>query len=678
MPFWLNRSILLILAATCTTAQQPQKHYEKIVVTASPIEPVIDRRNQEVFERTLFGRDDQVFHLLDAGINAGQHEGGGKSVEIRRFGYNLDHGGVNGGLKVLVDDVPQNQTTQGHGQGYLGSLKGFTPELIKEVNVHNGPFRAEYGDFSGLGVVHILLRESLPGQFTARIQGGNFGARRGFFAWSPDWPRSDAFLAYDGSLTDGPFVKPLGYRRDNLSANLTRRLTDTRTLGLRLSAAGNDFHSSGQLPLDEVEAGRLDRFGSLDPGDGGRARTATVAGYYRLETSSQAVWKLDAFLSRSLFDLYSNFTFFLNDPVNGDAFQQHDSRLQQGANLQYLRPHRHSRIQGLLTTGANFHGNQNTVGLYSRQFRNPTSIETLAHANVTNGAGYLQDNLSFFSGRLQAGAGIRYDIFRFAVRDLAGTDFTGASYSGRFQPKFNLGFMPSLRLPLTLHLNYGRGISSLDARGVVSSPGQRHLATTGFSQAGLSYNLRRLSVVADLFFIDRSNELVYIPDDGSLELLGPSRAYGYEVKTSLQLTRSLSLNGGFTRVMNAFYRGTAPREYVDRAPHFTANGGLTLSAWKGWSGSLRMRAINSYRLDPLHAGLRAAGHTVWDFGASRSIRRGLDLQFALDNLLNRAYWETQNYFESRLPGQMPFSRIHATPAYPVNVTIGLAFRFRGK
>ena len=30
---------------------------------------------------------------------------------------NLDHGGVNGGLRVLLDNVQQNQGTQGHGQG---------------------------------------------------------------------------------------------------------------------------------------------------------------------------------------------------------------------------------------------------------------------------------------------------------------------------------------------------------------------------------------------------------------------------------------------------------------------------------------------------------------------------------------------------------------------------------
>src|SRR5690242_6766850 len=95
---------------------------QSIVITAKSLEPTIDLHNSEVFDRTLFTRDDQIFQQLNAGISAGQHEGGGKSLEIRRFGFNLDHGGVNGGLKVLLDDVQQNQGTQGHGQGYLGAL----------------------------------------------------------------------------------------------------------------------------------------------------------------------------------------------------------------------------------------------------------------------------------------------------------------------------------------------------------------------------------------------------------------------------------------------------------------------------------------------------------------------------------------------------------------------------
>ncbi len=681
------RSILLALPAFCIWAQQPEpveepvrppKLFQSIVITATPVEPSLDRRNQEVFTKTLFSRDDQLFHLLDAGINAGQHEGGGKSVEIRRFGFNLDHGGVNGGLKVLVDDIPQNQTTQGHGQGYLGSLKSMSPELVQEVTVHNGPFRAEYGDFSGLGVVHILMRESLPDQYTVRMQGGSFGARRGFFGWSPDWKRTDSVLAYDGSFTDGPFLKPLGYRRDNVTGNWTHRLNDHRSIGFKMNAGRNDFNSSGQLPLDEVSAGRLDRFGWLDPGDGGRIRSATMAGYLRQESRNGGVWKMDAFLSRSLFDLYSNFTFFLHDPLQGDGIQQHDSRLQQGANLQYTRPHKHGFWQGLLTAGSNFHANQNNVGLYHRLIRDPIETTTLAHARVTNGAGYVQENASLFHGKLEVGAGVRYDEFRFGVADRVNGALSGSQWSGRFQPKANLGFTPSQRVPLTLYLNYGRGISSLDARGVVTTPDARRLATTDFTQAGLSCTLGRASLVADAFYINRSNELVYIPDDGSLELLGPSRAYGFETKASVQLTRRWSLNGGVTRVMNAYYRDTRPREYVDRAPHFTGNGALTLSDWHGWSSSVPFRAINGYRLSVVDAGLRAGGHTVLDLGVTRRIRRGMEFQMALDNMTNREYWETQNYLQSRLAGQAAAYRVHATPAYPVNLTVGLLFRFRGK
>ena len=177
------------------------------------------------FNRTLFTRDDQVFQQLNAGINAGQHEGGGKSLEIRRFGFNLDHGGVNGGLKVLVDDVQQNQGTQGHGQGYLGSLKAVSPELIQEVTIINGPFSAEYGDFSGLGVVHIRQREALPDRVYGAPAGRELQYRpRHSSRTAPTCERADAYVAYEGSYTDGPFENPGRYRRDNVNANYTRSL----------------------------------------------------------------------------------------------------------------------------------------------------------------------------------------------------------------------------------------------------------------------------------------------------------------------------------------------------------------------------------------------------------------------------------------------------------------------
>jgi outer membrane receptor protein involved in Fe transport len=292
---------------------------------------------------------------------------------------------------------------------------------------------------------------------------------------------------------------------------------------------------------------------------------------------------------------------------------------------------------------------------------------------------YVQQAVDLLGGRLHLEGGLRYDYFRFNVEDLIRPAFSGARGEGRLQPKASLAYTPSQSFPATVHFNYGRGISSQDARGVARRPESTRVATTDFYQLGTSHNYGRLSASAHLFLIDTSNQQVYIPDDGSIEFAGPARAYGFELKNSVRVTRRLSFNGGLTRVMNAFYRGTRPREYVDSAPHAVANAGFTLSGWRGFSGSLRYRHTSSYRLDPLDAGVRASGLDVVDLGVTKRLRRDLDFNLAVDNLFNKRYFETQNYFESRVrPGEEPSERIHATPGYPFGVTVGLTFRFGGK
>ncbi len=653
--------------------------HEELVINASQLEPNIERRNDSIYKDTLFSRDDQIFQTLDSGINAGQHEGGGKSLEIRRFGFNLDHGGVNGGLKVLTDNVQQNQGTQGHGQGYLGALKSISPELVEAVDIINGPFSAEYGDFSGLGVVHIRTRQGLPQQFTARAQGGPFNTFRSFLAYSP--PIKDAaFIAYEHSQTDGPFLNPLKYKRDNVTGNYTFQLSPRRALGFKLNFGRNDFRSSGQIPLDEVAAGNLDRFGFIDPDNGGRIRQGTLGVYFRDEDTKGRVLKIDGFAARSLFDLYSNFTFFLNDPVGGDEIRQHDSRLQEGINAQYLVPVKFGNVTGAFTLGGNFHANQINVGLDRTVGRNPFEIATKANAKVNNYAAYAQQSLDFFAAHLNITFGLRYDYFSFEVDDKVDPVFSGKQGEGKFQPKFNLSYTPSHRAPLTFHFNYGRGITSQDARGVAQRPESPKIALTDFYQSGVAFNSKRFSAALDMFLIDRSNEQVYVPDDGSIELAGPSRSYGFEAKTSLRINRYLNFNSGFTQVMKAFYRGTAPRVYVDSAPHLVGNAAFTLADLYGFSGSLRYRHGSSYRLDG--AGdphLRASGFDLVDLSLNKKLNKFLDLNFAVDNLTDKRYFETQNFFESRVrPGDLPAERIHATPGYPITFTMGVTLRLGKK
>lgn len=674
---------------------------ENVTIEANVLTPEVEQRNDAVYKNTLFGRDDQLVQTLNAGINAGQHEGGGKSLEIRRFGYNLDHGGVSGGLKILVDNIQQNQATQGHGQGYLGALKSLSPELVEGVSIINGPFSAAYGDFSGLGVVQIRQRESLAQQITARFQACSYNTWRGFFAYSPKISNVEAFIAYEPSYTDGPFLNKGRYRRDNVTGNFTWKRSENEALGFKFNGGRNDFYSSGQIPLDLVNAGKLDRFGFIDPENGGRAQIGTASVYYRRQQASGATFKADAFAGRSLFDLFSNFTFFLLDPIYGDEIDQHDSRLQEGGSVQYLQPYKLFGKQSLLTIGGNAHFNQINVGLYpsvdrvpNRKFlpgniANPDVLYTSAQVKLSNYAGYVQNGTDLYNGHLHIEVGLRWDYFGFDVDGFEQSDETiflrGRQSAARLQPKLSAALSPLEYVPLIFYANYGRGISSQDARGVVRNPDAPKVSTTDFYQAGAAYNGRRAAATFSTFFIDRSNEQVYIPDDGSIEFAGRSRSYGVEAKTSVQINRYFSLNAGLTQVLKAFYPGqftggVSPRRIqIDSAPRTVANGNLVLTELKGFNSSLSWRHISSYRLDGENDAIRAAGHDVIDFSIAKRLRKWIDLNFSVDNLLDKRYFETQNFFESRTcPACDVNERIHATPGYSRAFNVGVTFRFFGK
>jgi len=668
------------------------KDQQTLVITATAADPAIDRRNDSVYKNTLFLRDDQLFETLDSGINAGQHEGGGKSLEFRRFGFNLDHGGLNGGLKVLVDDIPQNQATQAHGQGYLGWLKALSPELVDDVDIINGPFSAEYGDFSALGVIHIRLKEHLDDEWTLRAQGGSFDGYRTFAAWSPHLKSAESFVSWEHAYTDGPFVNPLHYVRDNFTSNYSFKIGGTQSLGFKINAGRNDFNSSGQIPLDLVYSGVLDRFGFMDPEDGGKVRNGTGSVYYKKNLGANDTLRVDGYVTRSLFDLFSNFTFFLSDPVNGDEIQQHDSRLQEGASAQYIHGGKAFGLPSLFMAGANLGDNWINVDLFhdkGRRIIAPVPGKPWAEANVhiTNPAVYGQEGLDF--KHLHVDAGLRFDEFRFDLTDRMVPANNGLNYAGSAEPKVNIVYTPSDRFPMAIHFNFGRGVTSQDARGMALATTAPRIAATNFYMIGMSHQLKRFSASTDMFLIDRQHEDVYDPDNGTMQYQRPSRSYGWEAKTSVQLKEHLSWNAGITQVSNAFFLGSSPRQYVDSAPHSVGNSSLTLNAWHGLFSSVRYRHISRYlvvnpddtSVPPAppytdSAQTHASGLDVVDFAVTKKLGRGLEWNLSIDNMNNKHYYETQNFFDSRVAPMAPAeARVHGTPGYPVGFTTGLTWRF---
>lgn len=646
---------------------------EVLTVTAHVSEPAVDQRDAAVFNKTLFTRDDQIFQTLGAGLSLGQHAGGGKSLEVRRFGFNLDHGGTGGGLKVIMDGVQLNSISGGHAHGYLGALKGISPELVEDVALINGPFNAQYGDFSGLGVVNINTRQESADGLMARVQFGQYNTRRFFGSYSPQWNKTRALLSIENSYTDGPYQRKLQYKRNNLTGVWSRSLTPTQTLTFRMYGNTNDSFAAGQLPIDQIDAGKMDRFGFVDPTDGNASQSGTFAGFYTKSFADGSTFKVDGMANRLLFDLFSNFTFFLDHPDTGDGFTQHDSRLQEAANAQYEKPHTFGNAFGTLFTGVNFLGNQINLQLLGRQGRVNTDLRTHSQTNIANTGFYGQENLVLMAGKLRLDGGLRYDTFSYRIQDrLFASSPRQSRTGGAWQPKAAVAYTPSMKIPFTVYANYGRAVTSTNARALISEPQSPLTALTDFSMVGWSLNYTKFSIAGDAFLIDRTLETIYAADDGSTEFTTPSRSSGWEAKTSYQFTPWLSWNGSVTKVMNAFYRGTNPRIYIDRAPHFTAYSAFTVSNYKGWSGSLRVRAINRYILNGEgNGGARVPGHTVWDFSASRSINRYFDLNIAVDNLLDKSFYETFEMYTSALRGQDPLERVHGTPGYPRTVMVGV-------
>ncbi len=224
--------------------------------------------------------------------------------------------------------------------------------------------------------------------------------------------------------------------------------------------------------------------------------------------------------------------------------------------------------------------------------------------------------------------------------------------------------------------------------GIALDPTAPKAASTDFYMIGMSQQLKHFSFSADTFLIDRQHENVYMADNGTMEYQGPSRAYGWEVKASAQITGHLSWHAGLTQVGNAFFRGTRPREYVDSAPHSVGNASLTLNGWSGIFASLRYRHVSRYLVVNPDVGTappawpyanattaHANGLDVLDFAATKKLAHGLEWNITVDNLNNKSYYETQNYFYSRVTPSAPVeARIHGTPGYPVGFAVGLTWR----
>ncbi|MES2645208.1 MAG: TonB-dependent receptor [Myxococcota bacterium] len=602
------------------------------------------------------------------GMFAVQHAGGGKANQFFIRGFDADHGTD---IALGVDGVPVNMVSHAHGQGYA-DLHFLIPETVRSVDVRKGPYEVFDGDLATAGAVDMhLVDEVRESSVTGTY--GMFQTWRGVALLGANKGPSHAVLAAEAFGTDGPFDTPEDLTRFNAYAKVSTTVANTAKLSLAGSAYGSGWNASGQIPLRSVEDGSLSYWGTEDPSDGGASTRRQVWGTFDAGSDVSSVSARAWYGSYGL-NLYSNFTFFAGDPLNGDQIEQQDRRTFGGYDAAWTTRLDAGNFRFSTRLGAQ--GRSDSIHTLLLQDHERERLSTTVDADVEearNGA-YVREEIAFDRWVRFIG-GARFDHYTFAVDDALDIEGDGVSTSGvqtaaLVSPKANLVVVPTKWLDV--FVNFGRGFHSNDARGVVRSvdPVTPVTPATGYEAGVRLHNDRWGQVAVVAWALDMDAETVWVGDEGTTELRGETHRQGIDAMLRGSILDWLHVDADVT-LAKAVYAGNAGNgDAVALAPTFTLAGGVEIDHPSGASGGARIRHIGD-RPATEDGSLVAEGWTVLDAEAGYRWRF-VQLRVQVNNVLGTEWKEVQFANESRLADEIEaVEDIHFTPGWPRAVLASL-------
>ena len=613
------------------------------------------------------------------GVIISQHSGEGKANQYYLRGFNLDHGTD---FATTVAGMPVNMPTHAHGHGY-SDLNFLILELVSGVQFSKGPYFAEQGDFATAGAANINYVNHLDRPI-ARVGGGGQGYVEGLFAVSPKVGRGVLLAAASVSHNDGPWVEPDDFRR--LSAVLRFSQGDTVN-GFSVTGMAYDarWTSTDQVPRRAVDSGLIDRFGTLDASDGGR--TYRYSGSVEWQrTRGNAATKVTGYGIAYDLDLFSNFTYYLDDPERGDQFQQADHRFVSGAKVTHRRlgSWRGRSIQN--TIGAQMRNDAITpVGLYHTVAR--ARVETTREDDVrqTSVAGFAQNETSW-TPWLRTLAGVRVDGYRFRV-DASDPRNGGTDTAGLVSPKGGAVFGPWAGTEL--YANAGFGFHSNDARGSTITVDPRSgepvdrvtpLARARGAEVGLrTVRIPHLQSSVALWSLSLDSELVFVGDAGTTEAGRPSHRYGVEWVNYYAPRPWLNFDADLSLSRAHFTDADPTGAQIPGAVQTVVSAGATVDHVHGVFGSLRWRYFGPRPLiedGSVSSAATSLANLQVGYRLSKTVRLALDVF----NLTNARDSDIDYYYTSRLPGEPPagVDDIHLHPALPRTARLALIIGYRGR
>jgi len=547
------------------------------------------------------------------GLIATMHSGEGKASQYLMRGYNLDHGTD---LETYLDGMPINQPTHAHGQGYT-DLNFMFPELADQLTFTKGPYYANVGDFGAVGSVNISYRDTIPDQASASV--GSYGFQRVFTAGSE--PLGDGHLlgAVEMQHYDGPFLTPDDSRKENA---VLRYSEGDEHNGYSVSAMlyHNLWTATNVVDLRAINEGLVaNRFGTLNPTDGGRAWRSSLAFNYRATLGGGQLSASSFFIDNQL-HMWNDFTYYLVNPMTGDQEDQFENRRAFGGRVDYTVPVPLGTLDNVMSVGVLTRDDILRVGRLPSEDRvplpvtdDPASFSNDDQVYLFAGAAWTQATTRWTS-TLRSVLGFRVDYqhgtdidYLAALHETAGYTNGGTAQQALPQPKGSLIYTPSDRLEF--YLSAGRGFHSADLRGVnqdksvdLGLPHTPLLAKQEGQEVGMRAAVgRNLAFTVALYNLWQQSETVFNPDVGQDSAGPPSRRYGYEINVTYQINHWLEFYGGFSgnhsRFTRPFDDGTGHLgDYIANAPPLTGNLALYLTNYGLWSGSLFYRYLGNYPL----------------------------------------------------------------------------------
>jgi outer membrane receptor protein involved in Fe transport len=561
-----------------------------------------------------------------------------------------------------------------HGQGYA-DLHWLIPETIERVEIYKGPYFAHLGDFATSGAMNIITKRR-DKDTSLTLSGGSYHTQRYVGILSPpEGTFLRPYVAGEIYYSDGPFKNPNNYIRYNLFSKFTLLSTASKHLTLLGTFFKSDWDASGEIPARAVRDGTLGRFGAVDPSEGGKSERQDLSLTYNYVDATQA-FTAQTWVSWYQLQLWSNFTFFLNDEVNGDGIEQKDKRFLIGNNVNYRRNYQLWDLPMETFVGFQSRLDNIRVGLFNQTHRARTSTVSNNYIRQLNLAWFAQQEIRPTSW-LRTQVGMRLDNFWYEVDQIGDpasvtNPISGNGSASIVNPKLNFIFTPfndnDFAQSTNLFINFGGGFHSNDARVFVQDPEKKLPRYWGDELGFRSRFFDRAEMTLSYWRSYLESELVFVGDEGTFEPAGPSRRHGIESELRYDILPWLSYDLDLSYTWAKFLNG----DKVPLAPRFLAFSGLTARHDSGLQGRLQMRHIGR-RYGIEDGSVLTPSATIFDL-FMKYIWKRYEFFVSFQNLANKKWRSAEHVFASRLPNEAPGVGTldsHFTPGDPFTVKAGM-------